>query len=372
MPSVAAQLRSGGEFSNSYVRQWEAFRDGTPLATLEDGRRATEVLRDGRRGSRRVTPEMSVVLVTDVMESIDGVLATFRRQTIAGRLELVLATAPETVVPDDVGLGFAAATVVRVEDPTEVSSARAACVLAATAPVVAVGETHCMPEPDWCELLLAAFHDPAVAVAGSRMLCANPQTTLSLAAHLMDYGPWADGPRGPRLHLPAHNVAYRRDLLLEAGADLAAELEVDAGLNDRVLTDGMILLFEPRARAHHLDVSRPRAWFQERFFNGRTYAGQRALHWGWPRRLAYGLAWPLIPVVRFVRLIRLARSADVSGRAVPALVVALTLASAGEGTGYLLGPGGAPAWRRRLEIEKGRHVRTGEATAALERVLAKA
>jgi len=43
-PSVAAQLRSGGEFSNSYVRQWEAFRDGIPLATLEDGRRATEVL----------------------------------------------------------------------------------------------------------------------------------------------------------------------------------------------------------------------------------------------------------------------------------------------------------------------------------------
>ena len=44
LPSVAAQVRSGGEFGNSYVRQWEAFRDGTPLATLEDGRRATEVL----------------------------------------------------------------------------------------------------------------------------------------------------------------------------------------------------------------------------------------------------------------------------------------------------------------------------------------
>jgi predicted dehydrogenase len=44
LPAVAAQLRSGGEFTNSYVRQWEAFRDGAPLASLEDGRRATEVL----------------------------------------------------------------------------------------------------------------------------------------------------------------------------------------------------------------------------------------------------------------------------------------------------------------------------------------
>ena len=44
VPSVVRQLGSGGEFSNAYVRQWEAFRDGTPLATLEDGLRATEVL----------------------------------------------------------------------------------------------------------------------------------------------------------------------------------------------------------------------------------------------------------------------------------------------------------------------------------------
>jgi predicted dehydrogenase len=44
LPSVALQLGTGGEFSNAYVRQWEAFRDGAPLATLEDGRRATDVL----------------------------------------------------------------------------------------------------------------------------------------------------------------------------------------------------------------------------------------------------------------------------------------------------------------------------------------
>lgn len=48
VPSIAAQLRSGGEFSNSYVRQWEAFRDGAPLATLEDGLQATEVLEMAR------------------------------------------------------------------------------------------------------------------------------------------------------------------------------------------------------------------------------------------------------------------------------------------------------------------------------------
>ncbi|MEA2399827.1 MAG: hypothetical protein QOK00_230, partial [Thermoleophilaceae bacterium] len=168
----------------------------------------------------------------------------------------------------------------------------------------------------------------------------------------------------------AHNVAFRRALLLELGDELADELDVDAGLNERFLADGKVLLFEPAARAQHLDVSRPAPWLQERFLNGRTYAGQLVGRWGWPRRIAYGFGWPLIPFVRFARLAPVAREAGVSRRAMPAFVLALILASAGEGAGYLLGPGTAPAWRRRCEIEKGRHVRRGEASAALGRVLA--
>jgi hypothetical protein len=273
-------------------------------------------------------------------------------------------------VPEGLGEGFASSTMVRVDDPFDVSAARAECVLAATAPVVAIGETHCLPEPRWCELLLKTFDDPAVAITASRVLCANPQTALSQAAHLMDYGPWAQGDPGPRRHLPAHNVAFRRDLLLELGDELAHELDVDAGLNDRYLAAGHELLFEPAARAQHLSVSQLKPWLLERVFNGRTYAGQIAQRWGWPRRLAYGLAWPLIPFVRFARLMPIARDAGVSRSSTPAFALALVLASAGEGVGYLLGPGDAPAWRRRLEIEKGRYVRRGEARAALGRVLA--
>jgi hypothetical protein len=313
---------------------------------------------------------MSVLLVTDVMASVEGALTSFRHQTIADRLELVLAAPPDTPVPDDVGAGFASATVVRVADPYDISAARAECVRAATAPFVAVGETHCIPEPDWCEVLLAAFSDPAVAVASSRILCANPRTSLSLAAHLMDYGLWAHGPRESRRHVPAHNVAYRRDLLLALGDTLSDDLDVDAGLTDRFLADGRVLLFEPDARAHHLNVSLTLTFLKERVVNGRTYGGHRAIGWSPARRLGYGLGWPLIPVVRFVRLMPIARAVGVPARALPAFALALTLASAGEGIGYLLGPGGAPAVRHRMEIEKARHVRPGEARAALERVLA--
>jgi hypothetical protein len=86
--------------------------------------------------------------------------------------------------------------------------------------------------------------------------------------------------------------------------------------------------------------------------------------------MAYSLAWPLIGLVRFVRIAPIAREAGTSRRAMPAFVLALILGSAGEGAGFVLGPGKALVRRRRLEIEKGRHLRRGEASSALTRVLA--
>jgi hypothetical protein len=313
---------------------------------------------------------MSAILVTDVMERVEAVIDAFRRQNIADRLELILGVAPDTAVPGDLGSGFGALVVVRVSDPFDISAARADCVRAATTPVVAIGETHCMPEPNCCEALLTGFEDPDVAIIGARVLCANPGTTMAQAAHLLDYGPWAQGDRGERTHLAAHNVAFRRDFLLELGDDLAHGLDVNTGLNDRFLAQGRKLMFEPAARWQHLNVSKPAPWLKERLLNGRAYAGQVSQRWTRHRRLAYGLAWPLIAVVRFVRLTPISREAGVSPRAFPAFVLALGVASAGEGWGFLTGPGGAPRYRRRIEIEKGLHIRPGEASAALAQVLA--
>lgn len=317
-----------------------------------------------------MTPVMSVVLVTDAMERVEGVIATLRLQTIADRMELVLALPEGMDPPPGLDEGFLSTRLVPVADPFEIPDARARCVRAAAAPIVTLCETHCLHEPECSERLLEGFADPEVAVVGSRVLCANPQTTLAQAAHLMDYGPWAQGPPGARAELPAHNVAFRRTFLLELGDDLANALDSNAGLGDRTRLAGRTMLFEPTARIQHLNVSRAWPWLKERVYNGRAYAAQVSGGWPWPRRLAYALAWPLIPVVRFVRLAPVARAAGVSSRSMPTLVLALVLASAGEAVGFITGPGGALRLRHRVEIEKGHHLKAGEATAALDRVVA--
>ncbi len=171
VPSIAAQVAQ-----RRRVHQ----RLPAPVGGLSRRRAASDPrgrpARHRGAGDGTVTPAMSVVLVTDTIESVEGVLTTFRRQTIANRLELVLAAPPDAPLPEDVGSGFGAGVVLRVNDPFDISAARAECVRAANAPVVAIGETHCLPEPDWCERLLADFDEPDVAIVGSLVLCANPET----------------------------------------------------------------------------------------------------------------------------------------------------------------------------------------------------
>ena len=316
-----------------------------------------------------MTPEMSVVLVTDSMERVEGAIETLRLQTIADRMELVLALPEGMDPPPGLGDGFLSTRVVPVADPFEIPDGRARCVHAAAAPFVALCETHCVHEPECCERLLEGFADPGVAIVGARVLCANPQTTFAQAAHLMDYGPWGQGPPGARTELPAHNVAFRRAFLLDLGEDLADALDSNAGLGGRTRRAGRTMLFEPAARIQHLSVSRALPWLKERVYNGRAYAAQVSRGWPWTRRLPYALAWPLIPVVRFARLAPISRAAGVSARSFPTLILGLILASAGEAVGFLAGPGEALRARHRIEIEKGHHIRAGEATAALDRVV---
>src|SRR5947207_6557785 len=103
-------------------------------------------------------PALSAVLATDRFETIDDVLRTFRAQTVACQLEVVV-VAPDGSdlhLDDGWSAGFAGAQVVRVDSLVPLGAARAKGVRAARAPVVYLAETHAYPEPTTFEPLLSA------------------------------------------------------------------------------------------------------------------------------------------------------------------------------------------------------------------------
>jgi len=169
---------------------------------------------------------------------------------------------------------------------------------------------------------------------------ANPDSVLSCAGFLSDYGRWSEGlPAGEIQDAPIFNVAYRRSALLEFGELLESALSQGAELAAGLRVRGHSIFFEPEARIDHLNLSRPMAWFQERFYSGLLVGTNRAERWSLPRRLVYFCGSPLIPAVLLSRMVkgvvRTARRQHLPVGTVAVMIVGAVVRSVGEMIGYL-------------------------------------
>jgi hypothetical protein len=306
-------------------------------------------------------PALSVVLATPGdFASLLPTMHHLRAQTARDRLEIVLVTPSADRLRLDVAslAPFAMYQVVATGVMRSKASANAAGIRAARAEVVALAEDHCFPEPAWAAALIRRHAEPWAAV-GPVIVNANPATTISWSDLVINYGPWLESAAGGAVtSLPGHNTSYKRAALLPYGDRLADWLEAEAVLHDDLARRGERLYLEPAARVAHVNFSRPAAWRAALFHGGRVYAAARAEQWPVARRLLYGTASPLIPLVRLHRLLR-ARPRMVgpaAWRFAPVLAAGLAVDAAGQAAGYLLGSGDAIGRLARFEFDRAAHV----------------
>ena len=197
-------------------------------------------------------PDMSVIVLTpDNYTTVRLLMAHLCAQTARDRLEVVL-VAPQTsrLQADEAELArFAAVQSVEAAVMRSTAEARAAGVRAATAPIVVFTEDHSFPEPAWAESLIRA-HRGAWAAVGPAVSNANPRSVVSWANLVIEYVEWLHpASRGPTPHLPGHNSAYKRDVLLHYGAALGEWLEVESVLHWDLRANGHQLV--PGASSAH-------------------------------------------------------------------------------------------------------------------------
>jgi hypothetical protein len=308
---------------------------------------------------------VSVVIVTDVFETVRETVEHLRRQTIADRIELVFVS-PSRLALDEAARGFHSVVAVEIASVDVLQPARSIGVHSAHAPIVFFAESHCFPEPESLAALVDRHREPW-AVVGQVMCNGNPRSRTSWANMLMDYGEQIEGtPGGPIEHLPSHNSSYKRDLLLALGDELEHEMEIGDAINAAVAARGGRFFLEERARTHHLNVSRIGWWIWERWAAGRGYAGRRSESWPLARRALYLAGWPLIPWVRFHRIRRFARRAGIDRRlfpwVYPMLLLGLNVASLAEGVGYLTGSGNGLQAMAGMELHRRPLLRRGDPT----------
>ena len=285
-------------------------------------------------------PLLSVAVIAGALRGrAQRVLDALSEQDAAADLEVLVVDLEPDAEPLRVP---APLTAVHVPLPgAMLSRAKGEAVRRASAPAIAFLEDHCYPRPGWASALIEAHRGPWAAV-GYAFENANPETWLSRASLVADYGVFIDPERGTADFLSGNNVSYKRDALLALGDSLDALLIVDYNAHVALRERGEQLFIEPRALAAHENYTRLADLASANRSYCRAMAANRAAGWGRPRRLFYAAVSPVAaPAIKLVRLVRtLAGRPRVALRALaaaPVIAVAYAAGAAGEARGYLDG-----------------------------------
>jgi len=307
-------------------------------------------------------PPLSVVLVTpDTYARLRKTIAFLMRQTARASLEVVIVSpAPLPDAAHAAAAGFAAVRFLEIGPFRDTGHPRAEGALHCTAPIVAFGEDHCFPGPEWAERLIELHGSGWDAVAPA-MTNGNPGP-VSWADFLLNFGTFSGllADQDVR-YTPWHNTSYKRDLLCAFGERLAHMLEAEIRIQEHMAQHGRKLFLAGATTVHHVNLSRWASYMTCQFVGGRLYGAARGEACGWTasRRFLYTLLLPLIPVRRAPDVIRNARRAMQDGLTPVfwlACVCGLLASALGEVTGYAFGQGAAGRLRLTYEFERNRHI----------------
>ncbi len=280
-------------------------------------------------------PALSVVLSVDRTETGAETIGALRLEARSVPLELVLVgISGQVPAPPEHESDFWAVRRVSTEGMS-LASARTAGVRTATAPYVAIAETHSFPQTGWARGMVARLREGWAGV-GPRIEPANP-ARRAVALTLFDYGRWMGGPQGAWPDIPGHNSAYRRDALLAALERHPDGMESESVLQQAMRTAGGRLYLDLGICVRHLNVEHYLPAAREWVAFSRVYACHRAADWGLGRRTLFAAGSPLLPLIRLPRFVAAARrSGYLRGLLSGADMLAVTLVTSalGELLGY--------------------------------------
>jgi hypothetical protein len=166
--------------------------------------------------------------------------------------------------------------------------------------------------------------------------------------------------------MPCNNVVYRRRELLDLGDRLDDMLRTDVTVCEYLRRQGKTCEIVTDAVVAHQNHESLGPLMEGNFAHCRLIAAGRVQQggWGWPRRLAYALAVPvLVPFMKFWWILRVqGRRTTLWGRTVTALPIVIMVfvwSSIGESFGYLFGAGSALERFKTAEISIHRSARFG-------------
>jgi hypothetical protein len=214
---------------------------------------------------------------------------------------------------------------------------------AATRPIVAIIEEHCVAGPRWIEAIESSFR-PGDAAVGGPIVDDQFARLRDWVVYWSEYHnfmpPWSDGPRAA---LNGANIAYDRTMLLKR-VDV-----LDSGYWEVVLHPVLSKAGTFRAVSamgvRHTGPFDLAYYLRQRYLLSRVWGGTQKDHVSGATRLAHVVLAPVLPVVMTARIAaRVLNQGERVGtfvRALPLVGLAMGVLTLGETLGYIAGSGRA-------------------------------
>ena len=290
---------------------------------------------------------MSVVIPSvNGWPDLERCLTALEAEATSVSLEILIPERCGTAVREAVHARFPWATVLPVTPDTTIPQMRAAGMMAARAPSVAVIEDHVLVSRGWAAAMLAARTDTAQVVGGHLVNTAT-DTVVDWAAWLCEYHHLANPmPAGSVPGLHGNHTVYDATLLHRFRHVVATGQWEDA-LHKAFQVEGISLWSRPDIVAGHCKHYTVKEYTTQRYFYSRAYAAMRARTMSPASKVAYGAVAAALPPVLLLRIIRQVRASEsyrpYLTRSLPLLLLFVCSWAVGEMVGAWFGDGGALA-----------------------------
>jgi GT2 family glycosyltransferase len=286
------------------------------------------------------TPELSVIVA-----SVNGMPYLARCLDALGRrsqqIEVIVADWTDEETRQRVREQWPFVRLLSFDEPMAVPELRAAGILAARAPYVALIEDHCVVDEDWAARLLEG-HSRGYSVVGGPVRNGATGRIRDWAAFLCEYSGYMEPATGGEVSdLVGMNVSYDRRALA-AIDDLVREGRWESWLHPRLRSRGFAFYLDEGAVIHHVKDFGFREFLSQRYHYSRSHAGMRNGQLGWKRVIYVGGSPLLVPLLycRIARnVVRRRSPVREFALATPLILIYTTVWTFGEAVGYALGGG---------------------------------
>ena len=217
---------------------------------------------------------------------------------------------------------------------------RSAGFLNATAPIVALTEDQCIPEPDWCVRIVRAHETSHAAIGGAVDKFADPaEPLLNWSVYFCDYSRYANPvSEGVVHHLTDCNVTYKREALMSV-ADIWQQEFHETVVHAALQRQGKELWLSSQIIVKQQRSMKLAQALRERFSFGRLFGSTRVAHESLQRRIVFAVLDIALPVLLTFRIaknvVKKKRYRSEFIRCLPLICVLNLFWSFGEFVGYI-------------------------------------